>query len=188
MRLLVGYGNRCRQGKDLAAAAVMDYLNCKRTTAKSHGYGITIPDVRVFKFAQALYLEAKRDYGMTDKDAPLLQRIGMERRDQDPEYWVKQVRNQLASFNGIALITDVRFQNEIQMVKELGGFTVQMIRLNQDGTRFYSDDRPSGHPSESELDNHNWDYRISTKTGEEALSADYAVTLIEHLLGLTHGR
>jgi hypothetical protein len=88
-------------------------------------------------------------------------------------------------FSGIALITDLRYRNEAAYVKSVGGFTVNVSRLNRDGSLFVAPDRPADHPSEIDLDNYNWDYFIRTRDGDQVLAADYAITLAEYLMGLT---
>lgn len=187
MRLLIGLGSKARHGKDSAAKAIQDFYDCKRTTASAHGYGIKIPEVKIFKFAEGVYAEA-REQGMTDKDAPLLQKIGMQRRIEDKDYWIKKVTRQLDKFDGIALITDVRFFNEALMIKERGGFLLNVLRLNGDGKPFVAADRPADHPSETDLDNYVWDYFVRTFTGQEALAGELAITIAEHLMGITvHG-
>lgn len=183
MKLLIAFGSKARHGKDSAATAIKDFYDAKRSLAYVHGYGVRISEVRIFKFAEALYKEAREDYGMTEKDAPLLQRIGSERRAQHENYWVNKVAEQLASFKGIALITDLRYRNEAAFVKSIGGFTVNVSRLNKDGSSFVAPDRPANHPSETDLDDYNWDYYIKTRDGDQVLAADYAITLAEYLVG-----
>lgn len=93
----------------------------------------------------------------TDPNAPqsprqIMRWWGTEyRRAQDPEYWTKAMRERIAWADGIPLpapaivITDVRFGNEAELIREMGG---QIWRIH----------RP-GHTIES---NH-----VSTVSGEE---------------------
>lgn len=188
MRLLIGFGSKARHGKDSAAQAVKDYFDSKKSVAFVHGYGVKVPEVRIFKFAEALYKECRELHGMTDKDPVLLQNVGMQRRKEDKDYWIKKVGEQLKKFDGIALITDVRFYNEALFVKEQNGYLVNVTRLNGDGKPFAADDRPKDHPSEVELDNYVWDYWIKTFTGEEALASEFSITLANYLMGITENR
>jgi hypothetical protein len=79
----------------------------------------------------------------------LLQLWGTEyRRKQDPDYWVKRLESKLAGLEK-AVIDDVRFPNEVELIKRLGG---KVIRI----------DRPqlaeSSHESELILDDFDgWD-------------------------------
>ena len=183
--LLIGFGNKARHGKDTACEAIADHYNALRERSFKHGLISKEPRVQQFRFAEALYDEARTLYGMIGKDAPLLQRIGSERRAQDEYYWVKQVFNQIErSQPDIALISDVRYLNEANFIKGVGGYLVNVARLNADGTPFVADDRPANHPSEVELDEYNWDYRIIAHTGEAAVVGEVAVTIVEYLRGL----
>jgi len=182
--LLLAFGHKARQGKDTAGQGVYDYYEKKRQLAIRHGLRV-IPGVGIYRFAEALYEEARRDYGMTEKDAPLLQRIGSERRTEDSEYWVKKVFQKIAQDHPhIAIITDLRYQNEAWAVKANNGYTVKVERLNEDGTPYFATDRPANHQSEIDLDNYNFDYYIKAKTGQVAWVEQQAITLAEMLRGL----
>src|ERR1700693_2417216 len=85
---------------------------------------------------------------------------------------------------GVAIKTDVRYKNGAATIKSKSGYLINVTRLNEDGTPFVAPDRPADHPSEVELDEYNWNYYIRTKDGEQALAAEYAVTLYEFLRGL----
>jgi hypothetical protein len=174
MRLIVGFGSKARQGKDSAAYAIQDYAR-----------RFSLPDVRIFKFAAALYQECEEHHGMIGKDAPLLQRVGQARREQNENYWVDRLRFSMGNFKGIALITDVRYKNEANWIRDSGGFLVNVTRLNEDGTPFIATDRPADHPSEIELDNYNWDAYIKTKTNQQAMAAEIAITQFNYFYELT---
>src|SRR6266478_704889 len=182
--LLLGFGSKARQGKDTAGEAVLNYYQQKRDLALRHGLRV-IPSVGLYKFAAALYQEAREFHGMTDKDAALLQRVGTERRAEDPEYWVKRCFATVAhEAPHIAIITDVRYLNEAAAIKAQGGYVIRVTRLNQDGTQYIADDRPANHPSETELDDYNFDYDIVAKTGQAAWVAQQAITLALYLQAL----
>lgn len=179
MRLLLGFGHKARHGKDSAAQAIANYFD-----AQFPAY----PQVRIFKFAAALYDVCRKEYGMTDKDAPLLQRVGAEKRGLNSRYWIDRTFFDVGSFSGVALITDVRYQNEAEEIKKRGGYLIGVTRLEESGTPFVAPDRPSGHQSEVDLDDYNWDGYIRTKTGQEALAAEQAITLATFFYQLTAPR
>jgi hypothetical protein len=115
----------------------------------------------------------------------LLQWWGTEfRRSQDPLYWVTKWKAGINPKANIVLATDMRFINEALAVKDVGGSTVRVSRLNLDGTPFVDTSRDPNHPSEIELDGHNFDYRITVKTGDLVLLEEWAVTLVHHLRAL----
>lgn len=181
MTLILGIGFKARQGKDSAAEALVSYYEHKNNLFAKHELKKKVI-VKRFGFADALYEECRVLHGMTTKDAPLLQRVGLERRKEDPNYWISKV---FAAINStrldVAIIADTRFQNEAAAIKAAGGYTIRVSRLNQDGTPYVADDRPADHPSEIELENYNWDYRIIAKTGESALVGEQAITISEYI-------
>jgi hypothetical protein len=119
------------------------------------------------------------------KHAKLLQWWGTEyRRNQDPEYWIKQWKAAINPKANIVLAPDMRFSNEAQAIKNEGGFTIQINRKNQDGTPFVDPSRPSNHISEISLDGYNYDFQITVKTGEQVLLEEWAITLIQYLRAL----
>ena len=84
----------------------------------------------------------------------ILQWWGTEyRRDQDPDYWTKAWGHKIEQFDldhVHVLIDDVRFINELNVVKEHGGQIVKIERPGFDGA--------NNHASETSLDEYNdWD-------------------------------
>lgn len=231
--ILIGLGNRARQGKDTAAEAIQHYYTAQSDLLRLHGLGNGIK-VSIVKFAAALYQEVNEalsvkiggkdlwqrryieDYIPADsvtlsmpkiirvnlpdwvqpdpnpvkselspygKHPKLLQWWGTEfRRAQDPDYWVKKAMSSIPVGTNLALFTDVRFKNEAAAIKNASGYTVEVVRLEQDGTRYYATDRPKEHISEIELDEYNWDFNIMSKSA--ALTGEIAVTIAEFIRGL----
>lgn len=228
--LILGFGNKARQGKDTAAEAIRDFYASYTGTEFR-----PLVRVGVFKFASALYQEVNdwlkvfngfynwenatieevtllniagrttkcryvtalpswvqpdpnpeiSEIAPYGKHPKLLQWWGSEfRRKQDPDYWTKKLFASIPNNLDIALITDVRFPNEADGIKARGGFNVNVQRLNEDGTQYYSSDRPADHLSETGLDDHNWDFYIKNKEGHAALTAEQAITIAEYLRGL----
>lgn len=128
------------------------------------------------------------DNPLTDPRAPLgkftklLQWWGTEyRRAQDPDYWVRQWAAEVNPKADIVFTTDMRFFNEAKAVKDLGGYTIQVTRLNIDGTPFVDTSRDPNHPSETQLDRYNYDFKMTIKTGDLVLLEEWAVTLVHFL-------
>lgn len=119
------------------------------------------------------------------KHAKLLQWWGTEfRRNLDAEYWVKQWKAALNPKANIIMATDMRFINEAEAVKSVGGFTIQVNRKNADGTPFVDPTRDANHASETQLDGYNYDHEITVKTGETALLDQWATALVYYLRAL----
>ena len=197
--MILAFGHKARQGKDTAGEAVVEYYNNRRDIASRHYTVISKPNkhrakandifdrnypaARLFKLADAAYKVCREEYGMTEKDASLLQMIGDGRREQfGLDYWIKQLDAQINSFKGIAVITDVRYTNEADWVKSLGGHTINVRRLNEDGMPFITSDRDPNFISEIQLDGYNYDYHIISKS--PALTAELAITISEYIRGL----
>lgn len=184
MTLIIGIGNKAQNGKDSAGEAVVDYYDQKNALQYKHSLPPSGPTVKLHKFAAALYDIARKEYGMTVKDAPLLQRIGQERRQENLNYWVDKMFASIQPTTDIAVITDVRYLNEAAAIKAKGGYLVNVTRLNPDGTQYITNDRPADHPSETELDGYNWDFHLINSHGHRALLAQQAITLVEYLRAL----
>jgi hypothetical protein len=180
--ILIGWGNKARQGKDTAAQAVIDYYANQRALLSAHELkgGLNVQRVG---FADALYEIARNEYGMTEKDAPLLQRIGQERRAEDPDYWIKRAFVKFKPSTHVGLITDVRYVNEAQAIKAKGGYLVNVTR-KVEGANYIAGDRPADHPSEIDLDGYPFDFYLVNSDGHQALLAEQAVCLVEYLRGL----
>lgn len=176
MRLLLAFGNRARQGKDSAALAIQHYFDTQFPLS---------PTVKIFKFAAALYDVCRKEHGMTEKDATLLQLVGSQKREQNPRYWIDRMFFDMGDFKGIALVTDVRYRNEAEEIKARGGYLINVTRLEEDGYPFVAPDRNPNHPSETELDGWNWDAYIRTKNNQEALAAEQAITLANYFYQIT---
>jgi hypothetical protein len=234
--LILGFGNKARQGKDTAAAAIWQYYEDQNARMRLHGMKGG-PKVGIYKFATALYEEVNEALSVTigNKDlwerryiedhipavavsmampravavrlpdwvqpdpnpeisdlAPygkhpkLLQWWGTEfRRAQDPDYWTKKLFQSIPSNLDLALITDVRFPNELDGIKQRGGYNINVQRLTEYGTPYYADDRPVDHPSETALDYwHYWDFRITNPHGHQALFGEVAITHAVYLWSL----
>src|SRR5271157_3745738 len=224
-QLILGLGNKARQGKDSFVDAVEAHYLRQLAAANMHGLskfkGIKIQKL---SFADALYKEVnawlkanpawaklpgaqwvspdnivfalpdwvqptpnaevspRAPYG---KHSLLLQWWGTDyRRAQNPNYWVEQWAKALDPTADIVMTPDMRFINEALMVKAKGGYAIRVSRLNADGTPYVDKTRDPNHRSETELDDFNFDYRITVKSGEMALLDEWAISLVYYLRGL----
>jgi deoxynucleotide monophosphate kinase-like protein len=90
----------------------------------------------------------------------LLQWWGTEyRRTESPNYWVNRMRERLAEFNGTpVVIPDIRFANEVDMVRSAGGEIWIVNRPKADAER---DPADHSHISERFCDEYQyWDLRV----------------------------
>jgi hypothetical protein len=167
-------------GKDTAAEAILDFYNYQRAQQYVSDEPVIGPYVRIFKWADALYKTCREEYGMTGKDAPLLQRVGQERRERfGLDYWINQIAVEILNFRGIAVIADTRYINEADWIKEHHGYNIQVTRVNEDGTNYIADDRDPNFISEVQLDGYNFDAYIKSKSPQ--LTGILAIKTVEYL-------
>lgn len=142
---LIGLGHKARHGKDTVARHIV-----KACLAA----GV---DARQYAFANPLKGVARVLHKMTVKDAPLLQTIGLDYRTvYGPDVWLNATLWQIEEeAPEVAIISDVRYWNELVAVEALGGVTVRVHR-----PEFVDPSRPADHPSEVALDGALWDYTI----------------------------
>lgn len=139
---VIGFTGYAQSGKDTAAAFLIErgwtrlsFADALRNAvyALNPIIGIDFVDdhyVRVQEIFDAVgYEVAKRDY---PEYRELLQRFGTEvgREQFGVNFWTDRVRAQIKP-GGKYVISDVRFQNESDTVRDLGG---KVFRIKRDGT------------------------------------------------------
>lgn len=89
----------------------------------------------------------------------LMQNYGTDvRRNDDDAYWVTQWAKKAAEMDTDVIVDDVRFLNEAQAVRNLGGTIIRIVRSDLAST----DD----HISETEMDAIVADHTITVQTGD----------------------
>jgi hypothetical protein len=173
--LLIGFGHRARQGKNTAAQAVLEA--CPLET-HVHMYAFADALKKEVRTASAKYggqydlIKAWQEGGLMPawvhfeepKPRSLLQWWGTDyRRAKDPDYWVKRLKKTLEDHKpDVALITDVRFMNEVEYIRAAGGLLVKCTRTGQ------PDVAVQEHVSEAALDGFTgWDHVIRAATAED---------------------
>jgi hypothetical protein len=166
---LVGLGHKARQGKDMLTDALLNH------------YG----NSRRLGFADAVKVLARADYGMTTKDGPLLQRLGMEGRAHDPDTWVRIVAWTIhewlesAPEGLLVVIPDLRFPNEAAFIRAYGGICVDVRRWHADGSRVITTDRDAGHASETSLNGFTFDAIIDNIEARQDEARDRLIRLVD---------
>jgi hypothetical protein len=180
-QLIIGLGHRAQQGKDTFVSAIKAYYAGMQAVQAKHGLKVTAPLVQRVAFADALYEMCRREYGMVGKDAPLLQRIGQEKRQEfGDNFWFDQAIKKIDPNAGVVIVSDVRYRNEADGLKKLGGVIVDIVRYNAYGGRYIANDRPMDHPSEIQLDGDPFDAVITNMFGHQALYEEQAITLVHY--------
>ena len=164
---VIGIGHRARHGKDSLAAILLN----------------EVKGARRYSFADDLKALA-RILGMDTKNGPVLQALGTDVcRSLDPDFWTKRAYWKLQEERPkMAIFPDVRFPNEVAMIRGMGGIVIKVLRLNADDSPFVASDRPADHPSETALDDYEaWDYCVVARTGELHLFPAIAQAILEDL-------
>lgn len=174
---IIGIGFKARQGKMKVAKAI----HC------------AIPERSyICSFADALKAHCRVNKGMTKKDSALLQQEGERMRlEVNPAIWFNVLGHHVEEFApdygaDFILIQDLRYPNEFEWVKQSGGLTINVVRMNEDGSRYVDPDRPADHSSEIALDSFTgWDATIIEKSGNLVGLAQKAIATFVALTGQT---
>lgn len=91
----------------------------------------------------------------------LMQNIGTDiYRSIDSDYWVKQWKQKVESLGDVVVIVDdVRFQNEFDAIKSLGGTVTRIVATNKENP-------VDEHPSEKEQDGFECDFTFVADSKE----------------------
>ena len=94
----------------------------------------------------------------------LLQRVGTNViRKQNPNYWVNFINDMITFFHNewnYILIPDTRFPNEIEVIKNNPYVNTITIRINRSNYKSKLTKEQQQHPSETALDDYEFDYYI----------------------------
>lgn len=111
-RRLVGIGHKARRGKGAVGAWLVENRGFVERN-----------------FAAALYDECRELFGMEGKDAWLLQSWAEDRRQNcGADYWVKRLQQWTSQNSDDVVITDVRYPNEAEWIREHGGLLWRVDR------------------------------------------------------------
>lgn len=153
----LAFGHKARSGKDTAC----EYFQKK--------YGGTI-----LRFAKNVYFVqdlVQQYYNLPlEKDPKLLQTIGEGLRELDPDIWVNLLEKDIHKTEDNIFISDLRYPNEMEMLKKNGFITVKINRPNR------PIDRDPNHLSETALNDAEFDIVINN---------DKDLDNFYHLLDLT---
>jgi hypothetical protein len=170
--LLVALSGRARHGKNYLAQLIHERLP---------------RETQIYAFATALKTFCRVMGWMDVKDGRVLQLVGTDIfRNADQDVWVRCLHNQILEEKPqVALITDCRFPNEIDFVSRNGGMTIRVERYMSNGQLYLSGDRDPNHPSETALDNSEFDHVVKVQDGdlkELHFAADSFVKIIKRRL------
>jgi len=160
MKTIIGVSGKRGCGKDTLAGYLKEHQWEQKSFAAElkkrvrQDFGLTVEQTDgALKEAPTTFKRQLDDGYYTPRD--IMIRCGFYYRSIDPLYWVKLVYKDIARNYGKYVISDVRFKNEANYIKDMGGI---LIRLERDADlNIYTgkiDD-----PSETELDDYDkFDY------------------------------
>jgi phosphomevalonate kinase len=91
--------------------------------------------------------------------------LGQQRRQQDPDYWLKQV----LEAPGSKIISDVRLKQEFDILKRRGAFLIR-VQASREVRALRGEITHEGDPTETELDQvMDWEAEIENSGSYEAL-------------------
>jgi hypothetical protein len=150
---LIGFGYKARHGKDYAAQVIHQAFPAL---------------TQRFALADGIKILCRTQYGMTEKDGPLLQRIGQEKRVHDPDVWIRALHYQIAEVKPkYALITDVRMKGEADWITQMGGTLIKVTRVDADGTAHRDPARDPAHITETDLDGYVFGYELTNRLDKQ---------------------
>ena len=150
---IIGVSGHAQFGKDTVAEMIAELLKGRRRVVR-------------IGFADALKEECRAEGWDGQKDEAgraLLQRVGVERRQQDPHYWVRAAFAKMTDPDTIYTVPDVRFRNEFEAIRAAGGEVWRVTRYSADtGARFDNglSAEAQAHVSETDLDDFVFDRRL----------------------------
>jgi hypothetical protein len=166
--LILTVSGKARAGKDTTSELLKEIL--EKDGKK----------VLVTHYADILKFMCKNYFGWDgnkdEKGRSLLQHVGTDIvRKKDPDFWVKYMKSVLNIFDGewdVVIIADVRFPNEIELLKEdYNVFSVNVVRPNFDNGLT---DEQKQHPSECSLDGYIFNYDLVNDGSLDVLKCDAA--------------
>lgn len=170
--LVIGIGHKAQHGKTSVA----------REWLQAHP-----ADAMIFELSDHVATVARIFHGMTTRDPATLVRVGQGMRATfDDEVWLRCVHGSIGDKRpAIAIIPNIRFPNEVEFVRQIGGYIVKVERVNYTGTSaptpFVSSDRDPRAITETALDGFDgWDHVI-TNYGTSHLPINAAKVLADIL-------
>jgi len=171
---VIGVGGHYRAGKDVIAGRLIRahgftriaFADClKREVERIFGktlraYASTVYGRGGAEMAHKLLWEIKDDVVRA-----MLQEHGTElRRAEDPEYWIKAWKREvLTAGKRLIVAADVRFENELDAVRSLGGWTILVRRPGFEGDSHVSEALAEQPPK--------WDFVLENDGSIEDLEA-----------------
>lgn len=158
---IISVSGKIGSGKDTVASIIQQldsksYWEVKKFAGKVKEVAKLLTGIPVYKFEDQAFKQTYmgQEWDMTYRE--FLQKIGTDamRKGLHENTWINSLFAEYTMGNPNWIITDTRFPNELNAVKEHGGLTIKVIRNS-------SNSIGNLHESETALDHiTNWDYVI----------------------------
>lgn len=190
---LIAFGHRARSGKDTCA----EYLRVRHGAVQERFANPLKRSVQAIcgwderHTDGALKFDVDPFWGFTPRW--MMQRLGTEvGRSIDPQLWIRSMQKRLQSEIGLVVISDMRFPNEGDAVKAMGGITVKLVRpslgplvmptfwnrmKDEWGAFLWNRKRTIDHPSETSMEKYPYDYTIMNDGSLEGLYEKVEIVL-----------
>lgn len=179
--MLIGLVGRARSGKSTVVSAMVERAEEKSLKPWVYDIGGL---VRAFCVEHGILPDIPRE-SMTHEQLDTLVKVGKEQRGLQPDFWIQDVEAfYQKNRQTVVLIPNVRYENELALVRRNGGHIVRVTALNPNGSVYISRDRDPNHVSETELLDARSDFSITACKGESLLLREYARTLFDYLYSL----
>lgn len=122
-QILLGLGSKAQVGKDFAAIGLRQYFDVERIAfadALKHDLA------NLFSDNNLDFHELCKDLKTKEMIRPLMTAYGDVMRAFDPNIWVDKALKGKELTHELTIITDVRFPNEVQAIKKLGGYYIDI--------------------------------------------------------------
>ena len=130
MKQLIGLCGVARSGKDTFYKLAKTYLEQYNIACMRHSLADALKHELdpLFKY-QLGFSSFTETASEKELSRNVMVAWGQLRRAQNDFYWIDTIKNNLV--NGVNIITDIRFKNEIEYVKSSGGKVVYVERLDE---------------------------------------------------------
>ena len=145
--IIIGFVGAMGAGKDTAAGFMKELAEESQVKTEIQNFATALK-TEVSEMISGLtgrnnetVLKEMYDRKTKEKWRPLLQWYGTNfRRAEDPDYWVKQLKLAIRPDIDLLLIPDVRFDNEVGLVREFKGHIVRIVNNAERTSRHVSED------------------------------------------------
>lgn len=172
---------KAQHGKDFTSSVIEELLLLDGQKVLITHYA----DYLKYLCKQIFGWDGKKD----DKGRTILQKVGTDlARNNNPDIWVNVVNEMILAIGSefdVVIISDVRFSNEIDKMREFG-WDVASVKINRLNFENSLTEEQRNHPSEIALDDYEFDFYLNFKTGKD--NVIHAIAENKELMEFIYGR